>query len=401
MATGQRGSSADRLTVVAGSGALLVAVFLVALNLRTGFGSLPPMLTTIQARLGLSDTAAGLLTTIPPLCLGVFAPLAPWLARRWSLEAAIAMGLGLSLIGTAVRSVGGSAGLFIGTVLVGAGPAVIGVLLPQLVKDRFPDRPGAVTGAYSMALVGGATLGAASTYELSTGLFDGSWALGLAFWTLPVVLALLVWAPQLRAATPATEPPRPAVRLLRTPLAWAVTTFMGFQALYFYVTLSWFAAILESEGVSPGRAALLLGLTNLVQIPFALAAPVLAGRLRSQSALAAGAVGLSTAGFLGLLAAPVSGAIVWAVLLGIGQGAAIAVAMTVIVLRSPDSASTGRLSGMVQGFGYLLAATGPVLVGAVHDATGSWTAPLWLLVGLTVPGAIAGVLAGRPRQISR
>ncbi len=400
MAAEQRSSPTGAVTVVAGSTALLIAVVLVALTLRTGFGSLPPMLTTIQARLGLSDTAAGLLTTIPPLCLGVFAPIAPWLARRWSLEAAIAVGLLLSLAGTGLRSVGGAPGLFLGTVLVGAGPAVIGALLPQLVKGRFPDRPGAATGAYSMALVGGASLGAASTYRL-TEAFGGSWAWGLAFWAVPVVIALVAWAPQLRAATPAVEPPRPAIRLWRTPLAWAVTAFMGLQALFFYATLSWFAAILESDGLDAGHAALLLGLTNVIQIPVALFAPVLAGRFRSQSALAATCIAFSTAGFLGLLIAPAAGAVAWAILLGVGQGAAIAVAMTMIVLRSPDTASTGRLSGMVQGIGYLLAATGPVLVGAVHDVTGSWTAPLWLLIALTVPGAVAGVLAGRPGHISR
>jgi MFS transporter, CP family, cyanate transporter len=130
-----------------------------------------------------------------------------------------------------------------------------------------------------------------------------------------------------------------------------------------------------------------------------LVAPVLAGRLRAQSALCAATVAFSTAGFLGLLAAPVGGGAVWAVLLGIGQGASIATAMTIIVLRSPDPATTGRLSGLAQGFGYLLAAVGPLLVGAVHDATGSWTAPLWLLVALTGPGLVAGVAAGRPRHV--
>ena len=377
-----------------------LVVVLAAVNLRPALAAVGPVLTEVRTDLGLSGGGAALLTAVPVLGLGLLAPVAPALARRWGIEPVIALVLALLGAGLLVRVVGGTALLFAGTALAAGAIAVANVLLPALVKRDFPASTGTMMGVYTMSLTGSAALAAGSTAPLAGAA--GGWRTGLGAWVVPAAAALLVWLPLARHPTPA-DPGAPAgvgaAALRRDPLVWQVTLFFGLQSLSFYAVLSWLPTIYRDEGYSAVAAGAVLSGSALVQIPVTLLLPRLAARARAQWPHALAATLLTALGLAGVLLAPTAAPYLWAALLGIGQGGAFAVALLLVVLRARTPADTAGLSAHAQSVGYVLAAAGPLLVGAVHDRTGSWTPPLLLLLALLVPQAVAGLLAGRSRYV--
>jgi CP family cyanate transporter-like MFS transporter len=93
-------------------------------------------------------------------------------------------------------------------------------------------------------------------------------------------------------------------------------------------------------------------------------------------------VGLGVFGFtgmVGLLVAPAAAPLLWSVLVGLGMSV-FSLALTVIALGARTGEDTAQLSGMAQGFGYLLAALGPFLFGLLRELTGGWTVPFIMLL---------------------
>ncbi|WP_210640666.1 CynX/NimT family MFS transporter [Pseudomonas sp. Tri1] len=373
---------------------LLLGLILVALNLRPALSSMAPLLGEVSQSLGLSAAQAGLLTTLPVLCLGLFAPLAPVLARRFGAERVV-LGILLTLAGGIIlRSSFGQVGLFAGSILAGASIGVIGVLLPGIVKRDFAKQAGAMTGVYTMALCLGAAMAAGATVPLSERL-GHSWTLGLGFWVVPALLAALFWLPQVGQKHGAHQVAYRVRGLLRDPLAWQVTLYMGLQSSLAYIVFGWLPSILIGRGLSPTQAGLVLSGSVIVQLISSLAAPWLATRGKDQRLAIVIAMLMALGGLFGCLYAPLEGLWGWAILLGLGQGATFSLALTLIVLRSRDAHVAANLSSMAQGFGYTLASLGPFAVGVVHDVTGGWNALGWIF-GLVGLGAIiAGIGAGR------
>lgn len=353
-----------------------------------------PLLGQVSASLGLSTSTAGLLTTLPVLCLGLFAPLAPILSRRFGAERVVAGILVLLAAGIAVRSNFGVVGLFGGSLLAGASIGIIGVLLPGIVKRDFPHQAGTMTGVYTMSLCLGAALAAGASVPLALQLND-SWAMGLGFWLVPALFAALVWWPQTQARHGVQHAAYRVRGLLRDRLAWQVTLFMGLQSSLAYVVFGWLPSILIARGMTPAQAGLMMSASILVQLPSALAAPWLATRGRDQRLAVVVLMLLTIAGLFGCLYAPMSGIWGWAVVLGLGQGGMFAVALTLIVLRSRDSHVAAALSSMAQGVGYTIASAGPLAVGLVHDWSGGWDAVGWIFGIVGAAAIIAGLGAGR------
>jgi len=374
---------------------LLLGLILVALNLRPALSSMAPMLSEVSKSLGLSAVQAGLLTTLPVLCLGLFAPLAPVLARRFGAERVV-LGILLMLAGgIIVRSSFGEIGLFAGSVMAGASIGVIGVLLPGIVKRDFPKQAGTMTGVYTMALCLGAAMAAGATVPLSEH-FDKSWALGLGFWVVPAFVAALFWLPQVGGQKHGAHNVAYRVRgLLRDPLAWQVTLYMGLQSSLAYIVFGWLPSILIGRGLTPTQAGLVLSGSVIVQLASSLAAPWLATRGKDQRLAIVVVMLLTLSGLFGCLYAPINGLWGWAILLGLGQGGAFSLALTLIVLRSRDAHVAANLSSMAQGFGYTLASMGPFAVGIVHDWTGGWNAVGWIFGVIGLGAIIAGLGAGR------
>jgi MFS transporter, CP family, cyanate transporter len=364
-------------------------IFLLALNLRTVFASLPPLLETVRADLGLSATASGLLTTGPVLCLGLLAPLAPRLGRHVALERVLWLGLAATAGGLVLRGAESLLWLFAGTLLAGAGVAVAQVALPVLIRVRHPERTGALTGVFSMGVTLSGSIAAASSVPLERAL-DG-WPAALAVWALPAAAVCLVWAPAAARARP-----RPAhadgARVWRAPLGWWLGAFFGVQSTAFYATLAWIPTMLQDRGYGEREAGLLLALGTFVSFVPALLVPLAAGRRRDHRGLMVGTVALAVAGLTGLAAAP-GAAAAWMVLIGAGQGAALGLGLALTTLRA-SGAEAGPLMGMVQGIGYTMAASGPWLLGVANDLSGNWTVPLYVLLAITVielPVGLKGV----------
>ncbi|WP_367393326.1 CynX/NimT family MFS transporter [Pseudomonas sp. X4] len=377
---------------------LLLGLVLVALNLRPALSSMAPVLGQVSEGLGLNASQAGLLTTLPVLCLGLFAPLAPVLARRFGSERVILGILATLALGIVVRSSLGATGVFLGSLMAGASIGIIGVLLPGIVKRDFPQHAGTLTGVYTMALCLGAAMAAGATVPLAQH-FDGSWALGLGFWMLPALLAMLVWLPQARQGHGQHKVAYRVRGLWRDPLAWQVTLYMGLQSSLAYIVFGWLPSILIGRGLSPTEAGLVLSGSVIVQLVSSLSAPWLATRGKDQRLAIVLVMLITLAGLFGCLYAPLSGLWGWAVVLGLGQGGTFALALTLIVLRSKDAHVAANLSSMAQGVGYTLASMGPFAVGLVHDLTGGWAAVGWIFAVLGVGAIVFGLGAGRALHV--
>lgn len=386
----------------AGSPLLVAGVLLVATNMRPVATSLGPLLHEIRGSQHLSGALAGLLTTIPVLCFGVVAPLAGVLSRRIGIARTVALVLAAIIAGLLVRVSGGVGLLFAGTMLAAAGAACGNVLLPVVVRRNYAHRVGRMSALYTTALVGVAALAAGTTVPLARVIGHG-WRGGLAIWAAPAVLALVVWLPQLRREPAPAPTSVRAVRLRdlsRQGLTWHLTVFFAMQSFGFYSLVAWMPSIFRSHGLSGTDAGLLLGLSGIMSAPAALLVPLVAARLREQTRIVIAATLVTAGGYCGLLLAPTAAPELWAVLLGLGQGAAFPLALTMVVLRSGSAQITSPLSTHVQGGGYLLAAAGPFLLGAIHDATGAWTVPLVILIVALVPQALSGIGSGRDRTVA-
>jgi len=375
----------------------VVALF--SLNLRPALVAIGPLAPQLRDDTGLSAAATSVLTTLPLVCFGLFATLSSRLGRRVGLERALLAALLLLIVGTALRLVSPAAALFVGSAAAGAGIAIANVLLPAVVKRDFPHHTGPMMAVYSVALNGGAALAAGLTVPLQDAL-GLSWRTALAGWGLLAVVTAVLWLPRARTRPPAPVAASSHARgVWRSPVAWAVALFMGLQSLEFYALSAWLPTLLRDDGMSAASAGLMLSLMSAAGIVASLIVPVVAARSVRQRGLALVGVGGFLLGLVGLLIAPADGALAWVVLLGIGQGTGISLALTLFVLRTRTAEAAGELSGMAQTVGYLIAAGGPLAAGALHDLSGGWTVPVVALLVLLVGLAVAGVRAGEDRTI--
>ena len=375
-----------------------IAVVLVALNLRPVIVAVSPLLDTISVDLRLSSLMAGLLVTLPVLCFGVLGPVAPVLAARFGFERCLAGVLVAIVAGSALRLIPTAPALFGGTVLVGAGIAIGNILIPGLIKRDFSHRLGLMSGLYSMSLAAGATLAAGITIPIAEAA-GWEWNQALAAWGMFAVLGIVCWLPALwRARGAAGYRPTLGIRLSRDKVAWLVTIFLGLQSFNFYSTTAWLPTILIGYGYESLFGGLMLSLVNLVSIVPAMVVGLFLDRMRSQAPFTIIVSAFYFVSVAGLVAMP-SAAVLWVVLLGVAQGAGLALALTFIVLRSPDAAHATTLSGMAQSWGYFFAAFGPLALGAVRDLSSAWAIPLLLLLVMLVPQAIYAYLAGRPALV--
>lgn len=380
---------------------LVAAMILLAMNLRPAVAAVGPLIHRIRLDTGMSGFGAGLLTALPVLCFGALAPLAPALVRRAGLLTAVIIALGALVAGLVLRLVPGMGYLFAGTALAGLAIAVGNVLLPVLVRRNFAERGGLMTAVYATPLLGLAALAAAVSVPLANGL--GGWRPGLGVWAAPAAATLVVWL-VLHRRTPDERPAQEATAgarsLVRDPIARWLTLFFALQSAGFYSTLAWLPSIFKSHGASESQAGVLLGVMLVVGVATTVTVPVLAARARDQRGLALLFTVCAGLGWLGILLAPMSASYLWAVLLGLGLNALFPLALTLIVLRGGSVTNTAGLSTLVQAVGYALAAFVPLGVGVLHDATGSWTTPVLLLLALLAPQAVAGVAAGRRGHVS-
>jgi len=428
---------------------VVVGLVLAGLNLRPAITSLGALLEDVRDTLGMSGSIAGLLTSAPPLCFAVFGAMVPRLARRFGPGAVMCASMAAITLGLTLRPLAGNTAVFIGASACALmGIAIGNVQIPVIIKRRFPGRVGPMTGLYSMALALGTAAAAATAVPLA-GALGGNWRFGLGAWAALGAAAVLPWIPLVRrheasldaavggrsaddAADRPTEksaqerpddhaarapgpddaegptrgepgtgpaPDRPAKLLItRSPTAWALAVFFGLQASGAYIAMGWIPQIFRDAGLPADTAGLLLAVTMVMGVPLGFVIPRVAASLSQQGAMVVtlGACGL--AGYAGLYLAPESGALVWAVLLGISN-CAFPLALTLVAMRADTGAGVAQLSAFAQSTGYLLSVPGPLLVGVLYQHSGGWGLPIALMAGIMVPQILTGFVAGRNRTV--
>jgi CP family cyanate transporter-like MFS transporter len=378
---------------------LALALVAVSVNLRAVIASVPPLVDTIEADLHLSSAWSGALTTLPVLCMGLFAPLAARLGRRIGAAGAVQLAVVAVAIGSLLRLAGAEVwALYLGTFVAGVGIALAGTLLPSLVKELFPPRrAGLVTGLYMFSMMGGAALSSALSVPFSHWL--GSWEASLASWSVLGFLGALAWLPvsarerRHRAALPLVDNPR---RLpWRHLSAWAVAAYLAVQSWQFYSSLAWVAPSYVAHGWAPSSAGYLLSAFTLAQLVSGLLGPVLTDRVRDRRFLLLPVGLLGTVGMAGLAFAPEAAPWVWVVILGLGQGAAFSLGLVLLVDYAETPSGSGRLAAMCFFVSYTIASFGPATMGAVRDATGGFHAT-WLALLFVMAVQLGLALLLRP-----
>lgn len=379
---------------------LIVGIICVAAALRAPFTSVGPLLGMIRDDLGLSNTLAGAITTLPLLAFAVLSPFAPQLALRFGTANVLMLAMLALSMGILIRSGSGTAMLFTGTAMIGLSIAVCNVLLPGLIKGRFPENIGLMTGVYTLSMNICAAVASGISVPLAQHAGFG-WRGTLAMWFVVAALATLFWIPQMRNMTRSSSEGKrqSSIQLWRSPLAWQVTLFMGLQSLLYYVLIAWFSVILVERGMTSSHAGWILSLMQLAQLPFTFFVPLWAGKMKNQRSLVLITSILFMIGILGVWLGSSGWMAVWAICIGIAGGFAFGLVMMFFSLRTRSTQEASGLSGMAQSVGYLLAAMGPALFGLLHDVTHSWNVPLALLAVASILLFIVGLGAGSSRFV--
>lgn len=384
----------------------LSLLVLVAVNLRPTATTAGPLLPEISDEYDLSGTAAGALTTLPLLFFGSYGLAAAFMRRSPRSETLLVSSMALLVAALLLRLVDAPAALYAGSLAAGIAISIGNIAMPAVIKRDHPSSIALVTSVYTVAITASAALAAALVIPVDQAL-AGGWRVPLALLAVPAAIAALAWLPRLLrtrdvpGARPAvgdgTRPP--AATVWRSTLAWHVTFFMGVQSLLAYVVVGWLATILQDRGMTAETAGYAFALTNLMQAVGSLSMPLLARHMRDQRPLAVITVVPAFVGFAGIAWAPLGSVWLWGTVLGLGQGVGFAMALALIGLRAHDTRVAVQLSGMAQGCGYVVAALGPLAVGALHDATHGWNAPMLLVLAITAALVIPGLAAGRNRTI--
>jgi len=392
---------------------VFLAIFLAAFNLRPAITSLSTLLDPVRTDLHLSATVTGLLVMLPILCFGVFTVLTPPLLRRMRAERVVLLGLLVLAVGLALRSLVGSVGMFVGTLLAGASISVALVALPSIIKREYGARAGTSMGWYSMSLCLGASVAAGLTVPLQAWLYD-SWRLALSFWLLPALATALLWvrapthqagAPAVRQASASALADAPTVRhpsspnILRNPLAWMVTLYMGTQSCLNYCAIVWLPTMLADRGMTQVQSGFGLSLCLGTQLITSILAPWLGSLGRDQRLSITLMLCMTIVGLLGTLYAPWAWIWVCIGVMGLGMGGTFSLALALLVLRSPNPGAAALLAGMAQGVGYAIAALGPFALGILYAASQQWHTSALLMAVLTLLAWLCGMRAGRDRLI--
>ncbi|MFD0586698.1 CynX/NimT family MFS transporter [Paenibacillus sp. GCM10027627] len=390
-----------------GTWLLVLSIIFVALILRAPITSVGPIVEQIQLTYGLSGGMTGLLTTLPLLAFAFFSPLAPKLASWIGMERSLLAASFMLAIAILIRSLPSVYALFLGTAWLGAAIAVANVLLPSLVKRDYGDRVGLMTGVYTVSM----NLGAAVSSGISVPLTEQAglgWETTLAISSIAAFIAAAAWLPLARASRKGNENGKVLavgssvdVNVWRSPLAWAVSLYLGLQSFCFYVNVTWIPLVLADKGLTSAEAGWMLSLMQIVSMLSTFIVPILAGKSRNQIMLALSIAVLFVVGYVllwfgGEPLIPITMAV-----LGLGVGGGFGLAVMFFALRTTTSGEAAKLSGMAQSVGYLLAASGPLLLGLLHDSTESWDLPMAVMLAVSAAYALFGIAAGKNRKIQK
>ena len=380
---------------------LIAGIIFIAINLRPALASVGPLIEEIRDSTGLSNTLLGLLTTLPLIAFGVVSTLTPLFTKRFGIGGTLLGAMILLTIGISLRSIEWIPALYLGTFLLGIAIALGNVLLPSLTKRNFSENSGFITSMYSSIMSVGAALAAGLSVPLADNLNLG-WRGSLVVWSLLSFIAIFIWMPQVGKLKKSTSNRSFAVamkKMVKSKLAWKIALFMGLQSMVFYTILAWLPVILQSRGYDAAFAGWMLSLSQATGIIGSLVIPYLAGKQKNQRGIVVVLVLLELISLIGLLFPEFGMVALWVSILGIALGGTFGLALLFLVLRSHDTESATELSGMAQSVGYLVAATGPMLFGAIFDITGNWDYAIMVLFGISFIKLYMGLGAGKAEKV--
>ncbi len=381
---------------------LIAGIIFVAFNMRIPITSVGPVVDLIKTEYALSNSVAGLITTIPLLVFVAVSPFVAKIIACFGYGKTMMSGLLVLVIGEVLRSFAGVVGLFVGTAFIGVGIAVANVLLPAVIKLKFPQKVGMMTSVYTTSMGIFSSIGAGLSYPLASdyGLgFQNAFAM-----LIPIaVVAMIVWLPQLRVPKEVVSVKNEVVSsgsIWKSKHAWAITIFMGLQSLLYFTMVAWLPTILQSKGISAAAAGNIATAFQLAPIPISFFVPIIASKLKKQSPIA---VVISAFFFIGtslILFTSNSIAItIGVIIFSFGTGCSLSYAISLFSLKTKSAKRAGELSGMAQTAGYFLAAFGPVTIGAIYDILKSTEVVLILFLVVSIGILLIGSIAGGDKYI--
>lgn len=364
---------------------VLMGIVFITLNLRGPITGVGPIIEIIKEQYQLSNSLAGFITTLPLLAFAIFSPI----VARFRYVTMMLYGLVFIALGELIRSYSGEIGLFVGTLIMGVGIAIANVLLPSIIKSKFPKTFGKIMSIYSLALVISAAIGAGISVPLALSLHLG-WKNTLAIWAIVAVVAIIFWLPHLKGRRRYQNQKTPTgvnIPIYKYATSWWITLFMGTQSLIFYSVIAWFPSILIEKGFDIHFASNMTLLYQVCSMPVALLAPMLIARVRNKHKhILTSFLCLMYALAFGILlfCNSLFAMVVVTLFLAFPMGGMFGIALLFVSTKASIPQKVARLSGMAQSLGYLIAAIGPIFLGFVYDVAKSWNVPLVIFVVLTL-----------------
>ncbi|WP_347861407.1 MFS transporter [Salimicrobium sp. PL1-032A] len=382
---------------------LILGIILVSFNLRPAITSVGPVIGLVREDLNLANWSAGLLTTLPLVAFAFTSPVTPRISAKLSSERTMLLGMFFIFIGVAVRLIPNTFLLFAGTLLAGVGIAVCNVLLPGVVKEKFPDKVAFMTGVYVTSMGVFASVASGVSIPIASGLGWG-WTNALAIWAIPALLAMILWIYLIQKEKNTSKEEAyialEASNVWKSPLAWKIAAFMGLQSFLFYCTVAWLPEMLHASGVTIATAGWMTSAALFIGLPASFLVPVIAEKFENQRnvVLILGCIALL--GYSSLwLGNSLPVLILSIICIGITLSGSFALALAFLGMRTRSARQAAALSGMAQAFGYALAAVGPMLIGLLFDISGSWTAPIITLILVSLGVIGFGMEAGKNKFV--
>lgn len=371
------------------------AVVLVAINLRTTLASVSPVLDAVQGATGLSDTGAGLLTTLPVALMGGCVLATSRLKALVGERAGVAMGIALVVLACLGRwAWADGSRLIVTAILGGVGIAMVQALMPGVIRNRAGARTASLMGLYSTGIMGGALIASTASPWIAQGW---NWAAALGVWALPAVVGLAAWwfatTPSDRLETTARGGPP-----WRQARAWLLLALFGLGTGAYTLVLAWLPPFYTQLGWSAPAAGAVLGAVTFAQVIAGIAVSLWIDRFRDRRPALFAAIGALLSGLICLCLAPLSLSWPAALLAGLGIGALFPLSLIVAMDHGETAGDAGAIAGFVQGGGYVLAAALPLLAGRLRQSLSDLTPAWWLTAGLCL---VLAVIAGRLRPGDR
>lgn len=383
---------------------VLCAMILLATNMRAPIVALGSIAPVVKDALDISEFQIGWLGAVPMLSFAVGALISPTIGKRFGLENTLLAMIGLLTVGMIIRTaIPTWSGFLIGTLLLTLAIGFANTLAAPVIKQRTPQHIPLITGLFSLTMTTAAGIVAGVVLPLSEQV-GWQWALG--GWTILGVFAFVIWLfLRVRLGSSNHQAVIPAalgssdISMWRTTFAWQIAIFMGLQSLLFYTVASFLPSIWVSKGLSAVSAGQMGSVFQFMAPVSILSLTWLVNRGRPIQALAVFAAVLNVMGILGVSYLSTDLAWLWSGMMGMGCSAIFTLSMMLFSMRTYTTNQASELSGMAQAVGYVIAFFGPLGTGWLHETTGSWSVPLFIMLILMIVNVVIAWLVSRPVMV--